>query len=1092
MYIELHCHSAYSFLDGASLPEELAGQAEALGYTALALTDHNGVYGSMEFAQQAQGRGIQPITGAEITLDNGTHLTLLVETAAGYANLCRLLSTAHQESERNHPHLPRARLQQHAEGLIALTGCRNSETAAAVDRGDLNAAEAAVSWLRELFGPQNLIVEMQQNFVHGDTARIRALNGLAQRLELQIAATNNVHYHCRERHRLQDVMVSIRRCSTLDNSHQFRRANSEFFLKPPEEMARLFEELPQAVRNTLRIAERCQGFNITQDLAYTFPDFQREGDEPADAVLARICRGIMTHRYAGESEPIRRQARQRLYTELDLIRYHGLAGFFLVYRELLELAKEIAARLRGSGARGRFELPPGRGRGSSVSSIVCYLIGLSPVDPVKAGLSLGRFLNKELASVPDIDLDFPRDIREELILAVHRRYGAEHVAMVAAFPTYRLRSAVRDIGKALGLPAGDIDRLARLAESRNAASVEEEMRRLPGFEQALQSAPWQQLIALARELQGFPRHISQHSGGVIISSRPLVEIVPVECSRMEGRLLCQWDKDSCDDARFIKIDFLALGMLSAVEETLNLIEVNQKPPVDLSRIDFNDSAVYDRICAGDTVGVFQIESRAQIQMLPRTQPRNLEDLAVEVAIVRPGPIVGGAVNPYIRRRERLRQDPNARVFFEHALLIPALKDTLGVILFQDQVLAVCQAMAGFSVGRAEALRRVMSRRRSREAMEQFQEEFVTGARRRGVPKDAALRVFQRVLGFSQYGFPKSHAAAFAILSYQSTWLCHYYPAEFVAALLNNQPMGFYSRDVLLKDAQRHGVCFRRPEINDSDVLCAVSGDTVQIGLSFVDGIGLSAAKQIVAERDQGGPFRSLPDFMRRTPLPFGAAEKLVEAGAFDSFGMERRALLWQLGVFARTQGWMAPNRPGMGSRAARAQTSLSLPTGQYRVPLPVMNPWEKLLTDYRLLEMSPDGHPMALLRPILPKGIVTAAQLRQIPDGKIVHIAGIIVSRQRPLTARGFVFLLAEDESGLVNVVVSPALYERRRTIIRGEPMIWLRGTAQHREGSLNLIAIETGSLLDALRDIHPDPEDPATTFLNDLRRAAPPAHQWR
>ncbi|MDQ2732836.1 MAG: DNA polymerase III subunit alpha, partial [Armatimonadota bacterium] len=586
-------------------------------------------------------------------------------------------------------------------------------------------------------------------------------------------------------------------------------------LKPPEEMVRLFESLPEAISNTLRIADRCAGFNITQDLGYQFPDFQRDRSESADEALSRICWEALAHRYNRDTDWVRVQARQRLRTELELVRHHGLGGFFLVYRELLELAKEIAARIRGREARGRFNYPPGRGRGSSVSSIICYLIGLSPVDPVKAKLSLGRFLNKELASIPDIDLDFPRDIREELIKAVHERYGHDHVAMVATFPTYRLRSAVRDVGKALGLPPGEVDRLARLSEGRSATTVEEEMRRLPGFQGALESPLWQHLIERARELSGFPRHLSQHPGGMIISSRPLVEMVPVEHSRMDGRLLCQWDKDSCDDARFIKIDFLSLGMLSAVEECLNLIETNGKKPVDLGRINFDDAAIYDRICAGDTVGVFQIESRAQIQMLPRTQPRNIEELAIEIAIVRPGPIVGGAVNPYIRRREQLRRNPRAQIYYEHALLIPVLSETLGVIIYQDQVLSVCQALAGFSIGRAEALRRTMSRRRSLEAMAQFEKEFLDGAKERGVHRRSALRIFKQILGFAEYGFPKSHAAAFAILSYQSTWLCHYHPAEFVASVLNNQPMGFYPRDVLLKDAQRHGVLFERPDINRS-------------------------------------------------------------------------------------------------------------------------------------------------------------------------------------------------------------------------------------------------------------------------------------
>ena len=525
-YVELHCHSAYSFLDGASLPEELAMQAERLGYSALALTDHDGLYGSLEFARQMEGRGLQPITGAEVTLEDGSHLTLLAETPTGYANLCRLLSAAHLGSERLHPRLPRSQLERHAEGLILLSGCRHGEIARALDAGDTAAAEAAARRYREWFGRENCFLELQQTLTRGDTARIRALLRLAHQLELPVVATGNVHYHRRERHRLQDVLVAIRHRTTLDDSHAVRRANSEAYLKPPAEMARLFAERPEAVLATRRIAERCQAFTLTRDLGYRFPDFHGEA---ADSLLAEICRAALAERYASESAAIRAEAKRRLETELEIVRHHRLSGFFLVYRDLLELARAIAARLRRGQARGRFDLPPGRGRGSSVASIICYLIGLSPVDPVKARLSLGRFLNKELASVPDIDLDFPRDIREELIRAVHHHYGEAHVAMVASFPTYRLRSAVREIGKALGLPAAEVDRLARLAEPRDAAAVEAELRRLPGFEQALTARPWQLLAELARELAGFPRHLSQHVGGMIISSRPLVEIGRASC-----------------------------------------------------------------------------------------------------------------------------------------------------------------------------------------------------------------------------------------------------------------------------------------------------------------------------------------------------------------------------------------------------------------------------------------------------------------------------------------------------------------------------------------------------------------------------------
>lgn len=1095
-FVELHCHSAYSFADGASLPEELAAEAERLGYRALALTDHNGLYGAMEFAQQMRGRELQPITGAEVTLQDGSHLTLLAETPTGYAHLCRLLTTAHMENERGKPVLDRRALKDRAEGLILLSGCRESEVGRALERRDPTAARRALSDYREWFGRENCFVELQHNRVHGDTPRGRALVRLARELELGVVATNNVHYHVRERHRLQDALVSVKHRTSLDQSHHVRRANSEFHLKAFPEMEHRYRSLPEALSNTLRIAERCSQFNLTRDLGYVFPDFQQEGNgpaEPADAALERICREALAHRYAHETDAVRAEARRRVDEELDLVRYHKLAGFFLVHRDILEIARAVAARLRKGRARGRFDLPPGRGRGSSVSSILCYLIGLSPVDPVRARLTLGRFLNKELASVPDIDLDFPRDIREDLIRAVHQRYGEDHAAMVATFPTYRIRSAIRDLGLALGLPAPDVDRLAKLSEGAGPDAIETELQRIPGFERAMESKSWQLLVELARDLKGFPQHLSQHVGGMIISSRPLIELVPVERSRMDGRLICQWDKDSCDDARFIKIDFLSLGTLSAVEECLDLIAENRKPPVDLSRIDFEDAAVYDRICAGETVGVFQIESRAQIQMLTRTQPRNLDDLTVEVAIVRPGPIVGGAVNPYVRCRERMRKNPRARPSYEHRLLIPVLEDTLGVILYQDQVLGVCQALAGFSVGRAEALRRAMSRRRSLEAMEQFRVEFIAGARARGVHPRISRRIFDKLLGFSNYGFPKAHAASFAVLAYQTSWLCHYFPAEYVTGILNQLPMGFYSRDVLLNEFSRMGVTFERPDVNESQVECTVSGETVRLGLRFIDGVGRRVAEQIRTERAVRGPFPSLTQFLRRVAIPCGAVERLVLAGAFDGLGLERRALLWSLGLIARTQGWMNRSAPGAGSLVTRRQQSLYPDLAQDQAPLPALTAWERMLHDYRLMELSPDTHPMALLRAAFPKGLARTSQLRQMQDERRVQVAGLVVTRQRPSTAKGFLFLLVEDEFGMVNVVVAPPTYERCRTAIRGEPLILIRGTVQHRHGNLNLICEDALSLLDALREPGPDGDVDHRTaeLLNELRTAAPAAHQW-
>ena len=826
MYIELHCHSAFSFLDGASLPEQLALTASQLGYPALALTDHNGLYGSMAFAQEAKQLGLQAITGAELTLLDGSHVTILAETPEGYANLCRLITEAHLGREdRRDPRLDFATLEARHGGLIVLSGCRNGLLPQVLRRDGPAAARRFAEQCRAVFGKENFVVELQRNYVRGDLALTRALQDVADSVRLSVVASGNVHYHARARHRLHDVLVAIRHRTTLDGSHHVRHANSEFFLRPPQEVEALFRDCPDAVANSLALAERCRGFDLTRDLAYRFPDFHGAERAPAPRALAELCHARLDERYpAGSLHRV--EAERRLAEELRLVEHHGLSGFFLVYHDLFDLARLVAADVRRGSRRAQGGLLPGRGRGSSVSSVVCYLLGLSHIDPIATQLFIGRFLNETLASVPDIDLDFPREIREELIRRVYKRYGDEHVGLVCSFPTYRLRSTVREIGKALDLPPGEIEQVAKLADRRS-GGLADELQQLPGFEGRATAPLWKELCELAEEIAGLPRHVSQHVGGMVISSRPLVEIVPLERAAMEDRVVCQWDKDSCDDARFIKIDFLALGMLSLVEECVELVAARsegERPP-DLSRIDFEDPAVYDRICRGDTVGLFQIESRAQIQMIRRTRPKNLEDLAVEVAIVRPGPIVGGAVNPYVRRREEQRRARAAGRAYEppldHPLLKEALAETLGVILYQDQVLQVCQALAGFTAGQAEALRRAMSRRRSRELMAGFWEEFRDGAAARGVPEATAQRVFTQVIAFSEFGFPKSHAAAFGLLAYQSAWLRHYHPAEYYCSLFNNQPMGFYSLDALGRDAQRNGVEIRLPDVNASDVWCAI-------------------------------------------------------------------------------------------------------------------------------------------------------------------------------------------------------------------------------------------------------------------------------
>ncbi len=1106
--VELHLHSCYSFLEGASLPEELALRASLLGYQTLAITDHEGLYGAMEFAHACASANIQPITGVELTLEHGlvddasgpVHLTLLAECEQGYANLCRLITLAHRHTRAWEPgatHIPAddprpasldpAHLHGLTRGLIVLSGCRTSELARLIDRERFSEAERGLISLANLFGWENTFVELQHNLVRGDTRRIARLAQLAERLGMPTVATGNVHYHTRDRHRLQDAMVSVKHCSTLESSHRLRRPNSEFFLRPPQVVAELFATYPDAIANTHRIAERCTAFNLAnhRDLGYDFPDFTRkegEHESSADDVLAAFCARRFDQRYPPDrtDADLRAKAQRQLADELKLVSKHKLAGFFLIYRDLQEQATEVAQRVRGLGSiRGGSGLPPGRGRGSSVSSIICYLIGLSHVDPVLNRLFFRRFLNEDLQSVPDIDLDFARDIREQLILQVYQRYGHDHAALVCSFATYHLRSAVRDLGKVLGLPAPAIDKLARLSEGGMASSVRHELHTLPEFQGQAEGPMWAHLMDLAEQIDGFPRHIGQHVGGMIISSRPVVELVPVQPASMAGRYICQWDKDGCDDARFIKIDFLALGMLSLVEECLELIWQCRGEKLDVSTIAYDDTAVYDAICKGDTVGLFQIESRAQIQMLTRTQPRNLDDLAVQVAIVRPGPIVGGAVNPYVRRRELLRENPNYVAKADHPLLDDLLKDTLGIVLYQDQVLEVAIEMGGFTPGQADQFRRSMSRRRSREAMERFRTSFIDGAAQKGVGARQADDMFDKLCAFSEFGFPKSHAYAFAVLAYQSAWLRHYYAAEYYAGLLNNQPMGFYAPHVLIGDARRHGLQVLRVAINSSSARTKpVTPEQILLGFSSVRGIGDDLAKAIVAERDAHGPYKSLPDLLRRTGMPRNAAEHLITVGALAEFGLGRRELLWQLGLLipsvaaGRSRSRVSPPTPWSeaerGSReltstanrrSTQRQLSLVLPTEQDMVQLKDMTDWERMVADYGLLGLSPSYHPMALLRRDLPADVLNAEQVRASRDGVRVRTAGLVVCRQRPGTAKGFVFLLLEDETGLVNIVVRPDLYESQRSVIRGEPYLCIEGTVQLHSGTLNLLAVKATPL---------------------------------
>jgi error-prone DNA polymerase len=1068
-YVELHLHTCWSLLDGASSVEELLEQAvhPDYAYPALAITDHDNLYGAMAFAQRCKEIGVRPITGVELTLAADAddeacprhHLTLLAKDRQGYANLCRLVSIAcgHDLSDqqardrrRLAPCVPLQRLQPHAEGLICLTGCREGELAVQAAAGCTPDAEAALRRWIEWFGAGNVYVEQQDNLVHGDRPRNRRLAALAAAAGVEVVATGNVHYHERDRHRLQDALVAIKHRTTLDESHQLRRPNSEFALRRPADQVRRFAEFPQAVANTLVIAERC-GFDITADLGYRLPTPPAPEGHDSDTWLAELCRRAMLEKYTESTE--RSAAEEQLTRELALIRKHGLAGFFLVYHEVLQLATEVAAEVRGTAPRAHANLPPGRGRGSSVGSVVCYLIGLSHIDPIRKRLFLGRFLNDEMHSLPDIDLDFPRDIRDRLFQRVYERWGADHAALVATFPTYRIRSAIRDLGKVLGLPQRELDRLAKLSEGwGSAAHVEEEMSREPQFSALVDKGGWRDLIDLAKQLAGFPRHLSQHVGGMVISSEPLIESVPVQPAAWPGRYVCHWDKDSVDDARMVKIDFLALGMLSLVEDCLDLVHEQRGELVDLSRIDFADARVYRRIREGDTIGVFQIESRAQAQMLPRTQPENLDDLTVQVAIVRPGPIVGGAVTPYVKHREAARIDRSAPPPLPHPCLRGILDETYGAVLFQEQVVQVAMAMGGMSDGEAERFRRSLSRKDVTRTIEYYEEVFMRGAAERGVPRDVAERVFAGLQGFASFGFPKSHAAAFALLAYQSAWLREHYRPEFYCALYNNQPMGFYPPMVFTNDARRHGVEVLRPDVNVSTAKCSVEDGAVRIGLGYVREVGEAAAAAVVAERDINGPYHTLFDFAHRTGLRRESIENLVRAGAFIELDLTRRELLWQLGLL---DGRLHHGRPG--KPLPHRQLHLALPTIQDELMLPELSAYDRMATDYSTMGLSPDAHPMQFLRSQPgAASLRTVAELQAMQPEREIETAGLVVCRQRPGTAHGIVFLLLEDETGLANVTVSPELYEANRTLVRTQPLLRVTGVLQGHAGAVPMLRART------------------------------------
>ena len=1083
----MHCHSNYSFQEGASEAWDLLLTAKQLGIYALAITDHDNVSGVMDFAQAAKELGIKPIIGIELTLARGLgepaetehgpaerpHITLLAETAAGYRNISLLTTRAHIDAEeRNDPHLDPALLAEHAEGVICLSGCRRGEISSLVAAGDIDSARHAASRYIEVFGRDNFFLELQQNLVMGDTARNRTMAALGRELKIGIVGTNNVHYHVRDRHRLNDALVAIKHNKSLEATHRERRPNDQFFLKTPAEMSALFSEHPEAVANTVKIADRCQ-FDITADAIYDFPayDFLPPGHTES-SYLREICEKAAVRRY-GSLTP---EVVERLDKEFALLEKHQLVGFLLQYYDIIRIAREVQEDL-GLVEPGLpiEENPPGRGRGSSVSLLIGYLTGLSHIDPLKFGLRLDRFLpettNGEKLAPPDIDLDFPREIRTELILRIHERWGYERAVLTGMISTYRIRGAVRDLGKALGIAEDDLGRLnKRLDGHSSIPGLAKEMAELPEFRDRVDAPVWQMLIELAQQLNHFPKYLAQHPGGMILSARPLSETVPLQRSAIEGRYICQWDKNAADDAGFVKIDFLALGALSQLSEALELIRKQTEERVDISRIDFEDPAVYTDIHNADTIGVFQIESAAQMQTVIRLRPRNLMEMAWEVGAVRPGVGVNDGVTLLIRRH--MGKDPGWQ--FDHPLEKKALERTYGVPLYQDQLAELAMYVAGMSAVDGDQMRRAFTRRNSERHVAHWKEKFIAGALAKGVPLDAAEKIFGKFHGL--YQFPEAHAFAFGVTAYQMQWLKHYHPLEFFIGLFNNQPMGFYNLETLKEDAVRHGVKVLGPDVNLSDAKAVIEDGALRMGLTHVAKLRDATAVPILEARDGAGVFTSLADFMTRTGTQQEVLDYLSAAGALDSFDelavvkeragvysgsssdsgagpgpnpdagtpvADRRHLRWESGLRYRPRGEKKD-----GSR----QLAFEMPVEQDMVALPEESEWDRMIGEYSATGVHPEGHLMMQVRPHLPPNVIRSDEVRNHANGDRISVAGLVIRRQKPNGKT--VFITLEDEFGHSPLIIWPAVYQRFKLDIK-EPLLLATGTISRREGTMNIV-VET------------------------------------
>ncbi|MBD3258298.1 DNA polymerase III subunit alpha [candidate division GN15 bacterium] len=1027
-YVELHCHSNFSFLDGASHPEELVARAAELGYPALAITDHNGLYGAVRFHQAARDHGIKPIIGAEITLDNDTdndhHLTLLAIDYRGYANLSQMLAAAQLANEKNNARVTREMLYRHHEGLIALSGCPEGEIPAALLDGDTQRAERIAEQYRELFGADNFYLELQHHHQPRHHRMCESIISLGRKLDIPLVATNNVHYHTVERRPLQDVLTCIRHRTNLDSAGTLLYPNAERYLKSADEMAARFAHCPgviaDAIANTVAIAERCW-FRM-EELQTSLPDFPVPDGYTPRSYLRHLTYLGAQDRYGKLTEEIVNQIEH----ELRLINKLDLAGYFLIVWDICRFARDNGILSQG--------------RGSAANSAVCYCLGVTAVDPIGLDLLFERFLSEQRTEPPDIDIDIHHQRREEVIQYVYEKYGREHAAMVCEVISYRGRSAVRDVGKALGFSLPEVDQLAKLHDHFSSGADTQERIVEAGFNPDDKRVKL--LAALCADIHRFPRHLGIHVGGMIVTKAPLSTIVPIENATMPDRSVIQWDKDDAEAMRLVKIDLLGLGMLTCIDLAFQIITKHHGVTLDMAKMSYDDPVVFDLLCSADTVGVFQVESRAQMNALPRHKPRRFYDLVIEVALIRPGPIQGDMVHPYLRRR-----NGEEEVTYPHPSLRPILERTLGVPLFQEQGMKVAMHSAGFSPTEADELRRAMGHKRSAEKMENLRARLVAGMVRNGIDEDAALRIFKQLAAFADFGFAESHAASFALLVYVSSFIKVYYPEAFYCAMLNAQPLGFYSPSTIIYEARHRGVKFLNVDIAHSEWDCTIEeysakkngskeGKAVRLGMRYIKSMGPAAQEKIEAAL-KDGPFRSVADFVFRTGLDKNNLEQMALVGAFRSFGITRRQALWEV---------LALENIGPDELAVR-------PTESGHRLLNPMVTGEQLAADFKGMDLSLGPHPMQLVRRSLRgQGILSAGDLKRTRDGQVVEIAGMVIIRQRPMTAKGFMFLTMEDETGFANIVVKPNFVSHCRKAIVYSAGLLVRGVVERKDGVINVI----------------------------------------